>query len=108
MPDSPPPIYIATAGPIQSYRTGKMTDGIITVGAADEKLKMLMERFEKGATEAGKDPETMPKMIQLKVSFAPTDQEAIAAQSRTGPMAGWPFRKVTFEILKTSRQWPSW
>lgn len=93
MPDSPPPIYIATAGPIQSYRTGKMTDGIITVGAADEKLKMLMERFEKGATEAGKDPATMPKMIQLKVSYAPTDQEAIDSAVREWPNGGMAFPK---------------
>ena len=48
MPDAPPPIYVATAGPIQSYRTGKMTDGLITVGAADEKLKMLDGAIREG------------------------------------------------------------
>src|SRR3954469_10495911 len=69
LPPSPPPIYVATAGPIQSYRTGKTCDGLITVGAADEKIKMLIERFEKGAREAGKDPSKMPKIMQFKVSY---------------------------------------
>src|SRR3712207_5592545 len=56
MPETPPPIYVATAGPIQSKRTGKYCDGIITVGAADEKIKMLLEKFEEGAREEDKDP----------------------------------------------------
>lgn len=93
MPATPPPIYVATAGPIQSYRTGKMTDGLITVGAADEKLKMLVERFEKGAIEAGKDPAKMPKIIQLKVSLAETDELAIERAVREWPNGGMAFPK---------------
>ncbi|WP_040667019.1 TIGR03557 family F420-dependent LLM class oxidoreductase, partial [Nitrolancea hollandica] len=68
-PEQPPPIYVATSGPVMSERTGRHTDGIITVGAADEKIKMLMGRFEKGAREAGKDPSRMPRLIQLHVSW---------------------------------------
>ncbi|CAN5774402.1 TIGR03557 family F420-dependent LLM class oxidoreductase [soil metagenome] len=93
MPETPPPIYIATAGPIQSYRTGKMTDGLITVGAADEKLKMLMERFEKGATEAGKDVSKMPKIIQLKVSYAESDEKAVETAVKEWPNGGMAFPK---------------
>ncbi|CAN5769289.1 TIGR03557 family F420-dependent LLM class oxidoreductase [soil metagenome] len=93
MPETPPPIYVATAGPIQSYRTGKMTDGLITVGAADEKLKMLMERFEKGATEAGKDVTKMPKIIQLKVSLAETDEQAVEMAVKEWPNGGMAFPK---------------
>ncbi|MEA2531825.1 MAG: coenzyme F420-dependent glucose-6-phosphate dehydrogenase, partial [Thermomicrobiales bacterium] len=93
LPPSPPPIYVATAGPIQSYRTGKMTDGLITVGAADEKIKMLIERFEKGAREAGKDPSTMPKIIQFKVSYAATEDEAIAQAIKEWPNGGMAFPK---------------
>src|ERR687889_750767 len=36
MPEIPPPIYVATAGPLQSRRTGEFCDGIITVGAEDQ------------------------------------------------------------------------
>ncbi len=94
LPDSPPPIYVATSGPIMAGRTGKLTDGIITVGAADEKVKMLMERFDKGAREAGKDPSKMAKIIQVKVSYAPTDQEAIDAAVKDWPNGGMNFPKA--------------
>lgn len=94
LPDSPPPIYVATSGPIMAARTGKLTDGIITVGAADEKVKMLMERFDKGAREAGKDPSKMAKIIQVKVSYAPTDQEAIDSAVKDWPNGGMNFPKA--------------
>jgi G6PDH family F420-dependent oxidoreductase len=93
LPPSPPPIYVATSGPIQSYRTGKMTDGLIVVGAADEKIKMLIERFETGAREAGKDPATMPKIIQFKVSFAASEEEAVAQAIKEWPNGGMAFPK---------------
>jgi coenzyme F420-dependent glucose-6-phosphate dehydrogenase len=94
LPDAPPPIFVATSGPIMAGRTGKFTDGIITVGAADEKLKMLMERFEKGAREAGKDPSTMPRMLQVKVSYAETNEEAVDSAVRDWPNGGMNFPKA--------------
>lgn len=94
MPETPPPIYVATSGPIMAFRTGKFTDGIITVGAADEKLKMLLERYEKGAREAGKDVASMPKMLQVKVSFAGTEEEATAAAIKEWPNGGMAFPKA--------------
>jgi coenzyme F420-dependent glucose-6-phosphate dehydrogenase len=93
MPETPPPIFVATSGPIMAGRTGKYTDGIITVGAADEKLKMLMERFEKGAREEGKDPATMPRMLQVKVSYADTNEEAVDSAVEHWPNGGMNFPK---------------
>ncbi|HEY8600798.1 MAG TPA: TIGR03557 family F420-dependent LLM class oxidoreductase [Thermomicrobiales bacterium] len=89
-----PPIYVATAGPIQSERTGRTCDGIITVGAADEKIGMLMGRFEKGAREAGKDPSTMPRLIQLHVSWAETMEEATENAVKGWPNGGMNFPKA--------------
>src|SRR5438093_1163168 len=40
LPERPPPIYVATSGPVNAERTGRTADGIITVGAADEKIRM--------------------------------------------------------------------
>src|SRR4051812_10963444 len=94
LPPSPPPIYVATSGPIMAYRTGKFTDGIILVGAADEKLRMLVQKFEQGARDAGKDPATMPKMIQVKVSYAPTLEAATEAAVRDWPNGGMAFPKA--------------
>lgn len=94
LPDAPPPIYIATSGPIQAGRTGKSVDGIITVGAADEKIKMLMDRFDKGAKEAGKDPSSMPKMLQVKVSYASSDEKAVEMAVEDWPNGGMNFPKA--------------
>ena len=94
MPDTPPPIYVATAGPIQSRRTGEFCDGIITVGAPDEKIKNLMEKFEEGARRADKDPSEMPRMIQLHVSWAEDQEEAEQQAVREWPNGGMPFPKA--------------
>jgi coenzyme F420-dependent glucose-6-phosphate dehydrogenase len=64
MPEVAPPVLVATAGPINARKTGK---------------------FEEGAREAGKDPDTMPKVLQLHLSWAPTDEEAL-----TNAMVEWP------------------
>ena len=93
LPANPPPIYIATSGPIMSERTGRHTDGIITVGAADEKIAMLMGRFEKGAREAGKDPSQMPRIIQLHVSWAESYDAAMENAMTEWPNGGMNFPK---------------
>ena len=94
LPESPPPVYVATSGPIMAGRTGKLADGIITVGAADEKLTMLMDRFEKGARDAGKDPSSLARLLQIKVSYASTDQEAIDSAVKDWPNGGMNFPKA--------------
>jgi coenzyme F420-dependent glucose-6-phosphate dehydrogenase len=94
MPDSPPPIYVATSGPVMSERTGRLADGIITVGAPDEKIRGLMERFEKGAREAGKDPSGMPRIMQLHVSWAESREAAVDQAVREWPNGGMAFPKA--------------
>jgi alkanesulfonate monooxygenase SsuD/methylene tetrahydromethanopterin reductase-like flavin-dependent oxidoreductase (luciferase family) len=75
-------------------RTGKFTDGIITVGAADEKIKMLLDRYEKGAREAGKDPAEMPRILQLKISYATSEAEATENAMKEWPNGGMNFPKA--------------
>ena len=69
LPPTPPPIYIATAGPVTAEWAGRECDGIITPGASLEKLRMLLGKFEEGARKAGKDPARMPKLLQLHMSW---------------------------------------
>jgi G6PDH family F420-dependent oxidoreductase len=87
------PVYVATAGPVNAKKTGKFADGIITVGAADEKIGMLWDKFEEGAKEAGKNVTTSPKLLQIHVSWAPTDDEAVDNAVREWPNGGMPFPK---------------
>ena len=87
------PVYVATAGPVNAKKTGRFADGIVTVGAADEKIGMLWSKFEEGAREAGKDPSGAPKMLQIHISWAATDQEAIDQAVLEWPNGGMAFPK---------------
>jgi len=93
MPERPPPIYVATAGPITAKKVGRFADGLITVGASDEKIETALAAFEEGCVEAGKDPTTLPRILQLHLSWAPTEEEATANALREWPNGGMRFPK---------------
>ena len=94
MPATPPPILVATAGPLNAERTGRLADGIITVGAPLEKVAGLLDRFAQGARQAGKDPDSMPKVLQLHLSWAETDEQALANAMAEWPNGGMKFPKA--------------
>ncbi|WP_111720394.1 TIGR03557 family F420-dependent LLM class oxidoreductase [Homoserinimonas sp. OAct 916] len=85
MPDSAPEILVATAGPVTARRAGRITDGLITIGAPLEKIAGLFNRFDAGAREAGRDPQTMKKVLRLHLSWAATDSEALDNALRLWP-----------------------
>jgi G6PDH family F420-dependent oxidoreductase len=93
IPEEKVPIYVATAGPVNAKRTGKFADGIITVGAADEKINMLWDKFREGAAEAGKDASAMRTQLQVHVSWAPTQAESEENALKEWPNGGMPFPK---------------
>jgi len=93
MPDEPPPIYVATAGPVTAERTGRLADGFISVGAPESKIEMLFGRLEKGVRESGRDPATFPKILQLHMSWAETDEEAMQNAILEWPNGGMKFPK---------------
>ena len=93
LPEQPAPILVATAGPVTAEWTGVQCDGIITPGASLEKLRMLLGKFSVGARQAGKDPATMPKMLQLHLSWAETYEEALQNALTEWPNGGMPFPK---------------
>jgi coenzyme F420-dependent glucose-6-phosphate dehydrogenase len=94
MPEQAPPVLVATAGPVNARRTGEHADGMITVGAPLEKIDMLLGRFADGARKAGKDPDAMPRLLQLHLSWAPTDEEALANAMDQWPNGGMKFGKA--------------
>jgi coenzyme F420-dependent glucose-6-phosphate dehydrogenase len=91
--DARVPVYVATAGPVNAKKTGRFADGIITVGAADEKIRMLWDKYSEGAREAGKDHTETPKLLQIHISWARTDEEAVDQAVREWPNGGMPFPK---------------
>jgi G6PDH family F420-dependent oxidoreductase len=92
-PEQPVPIYVATSGPVNAKRAGRWADGLITVGAADEKLDLLWDKFAEGAREAGKDPDAMRTQLQVHVSWAASQEAAEAQALKEWPNGGMPFPK---------------
>jgi coenzyme F420-dependent glucose-6-phosphate dehydrogenase len=93
MPEVAPEILVATAGPVTAKRAGRHADGLITVGAPLEKISGLFARFAEGARDAGKDPDTMPKVLQVHLSWAETDEAALAGAMQQWPNGGMKFPK---------------
>ncbi|WP_066582193.1 TIGR03557 family F420-dependent LLM class oxidoreductase [Cellulomonas timonensis] len=94
MPDVAPEILVATAGPVTAKRAGRHADGLITVGAPLEKISGLFAKFAEGARESGRDPETMPKVLQVHLSWAETDEQAMANAMTEWPNGGMKFPKA--------------
>jgi len=93
MPPVAPEILVATAGPVTAKRAGRHADGLITVGAPLEKISMLFGKFDDGARDVGKDPSRMPKVLQLHMSWAETDEEAMRNALLEWPNGGMKFPK---------------
>jgi coenzyme F420-dependent glucose-6-phosphate dehydrogenase len=94
MPETPPEVLVATAGPVTAKRAGRTVDGLITVGAPLEKIAGLFAKFDDGAREAGKDPSRMPRVLQLHLSWAATDEEAMRNALTEWPNGGMRFPKA--------------
>jgi G6PDH family F420-dependent oxidoreductase len=93
MPAEPPPIFIATAGPVTAKKTGALADGLITVGAPDEKIEMILEKCREGCRDVGNDSDRFRFIGQLHLSWAPTEQEALANALAEWPNGGMKFPK---------------
>ncbi len=94
MPDQPPPIFVATAGPITARRTGQSADGIITVGAPEAKLEMIKMRCEEGRTQSERDGGQFKYILQLHLSWAETDEQALHNAMTEWPNGGMKFPKA--------------
>ena len=91
MPAIAPEILIATAGPVTARRAGRVADGLITTSGPIDRLDALLSRFRDGAREAGRDASQMPKVLQLHLSWAATDEEAMRNALVEWPIAGMRF-----------------
>ena len=94
MPDVAPPIYIATAGPVTAKRTGALADGLITVGAPEGKIETIFEKCREGCREAGNDPDKFKYILQLHLSWAATDEQAVRNAMDEWPNGGMKFPKA--------------
>jgi coenzyme F420-dependent glucose-6-phosphate dehydrogenase len=69
-PDEPVPIYVAASGPLAAKLAGRAGDGFIcTSGKKAELYHELVGNLEEGARAAGRDPASIERMIEIKLSY---------------------------------------
>ena len=70
-PDESVPLYVAASGPAAAKLAGRVADGFIcTSGKAPELYsETLIPALNEGAEKAGRDPNSIERMIEMKVSF---------------------------------------
>jgi G6PDH family F420-dependent oxidoreductase len=91
LPDTPPPIYIGAKGPKTVRFAGEVCDGLITPAASPDTLRTILDNFAAGARAAGKNPDQMPKMLQVHLSWAESYEQA-----RDNAMTEWPNGGMSF------------
>jgi len=77
MPRGHIPIYISSLVPNSAFFAGYYGDGLITVANPHEVMKGIISNFEAGAWKAGKDPEMMPKQVEIWVAYTDDTDAAV-------------------------------
>jgi coenzyme F420-dependent glucose-6-phosphate dehydrogenase len=69
-PEQPIPIFMAAGGPKAAALAGEIGDGfIVTSGKGEDLYHTLLDGLAEGAQSAGRDPATIDKFIEIKVSY---------------------------------------
>ena len=69
-PEQPVPIYVAASGPLAAKLAGRVGDGFICTSGKDPQLYVdLLANVKEGAEKAGRDYESIKRMIEVKVSY---------------------------------------
>jgi coenzyme F420-dependent glucose-6-phosphate dehydrogenase len=79
-PEQPVPVYVAASGPLAAKLAGRAGDGFIcTSGKRPELYRELLDKVDEGAQAAGRDPATVRRMIEIKLSYDRDRQFALDA-----------------------------
>jgi coenzyme F420-dependent glucose-6-phosphate dehydrogenase len=84
-PERPIPIYIAAGGPKAAALVGEIGDGfIVTSGKGEELYHTLLGGLAEGAARTDRDPDSIAKFIEIKVSY---DHDVAFAKEACKPWA---------------------
>jgi coenzyme F420-dependent glucose-6-phosphate dehydrogenase len=88
-PDEPIPILIAAAGARSARFVGAEGDGFITTSGKPRELYVdtLLPAVEQGARDTGRDPKSLERLLEVKVSYEDSVEQAIEACSFWGALA---------------------
>jgi coenzyme F420-dependent glucose-6-phosphate dehydrogenase len=94
-----PPIYVAAAGPVFAKYAGQFADGFIcTSGKAPELYgDTLLPNVAAGREAAGRKPEDVDMMIEMKVSFDTDAKRAVEDTRHWAALALSPEEKLSVE-----------
>jgi len=95
-PETMVPLYIGASGPAATRLAGRMADGWITTSGKDPALytDKLIPALEEGLQKAGRSADDVDTLIEVKVSFADTRQEALEKTRFWAPLALSPEEKT--------------
>jgi coenzyme F420-dependent glucose-6-phosphate dehydrogenase len=95
-PDTQVPIYIGAAGPAATRLAGRIADGFITTSGKKRELytDTLLPALHEGLEKAGRPADAIDTLIEVKVSLAPTLDEAREKTRFWAPLALTPEEKM--------------
>ncbi len=97
-PEVPVPVYVAASGPLAARLAGRVGDGFIcTSGKRPELYTELTDAVAEGAVAAGRDPATVRRMIEIKVSYDTDSEAALRACDWWAALALAPEEKLGVE-----------
>ena len=88
-PEQPVPIYIGASGPAATRLAGRVADGFITTSGKGHGLytDTLLPAVREGAEKAGRTVDDLDLLIEVKVSFDPDRERALADTRYWGALA---------------------
>jgi coenzyme F420-dependent glucose-6-phosphate dehydrogenase len=97
-PEHPVPLYIAGAGPAATRLAGRVADGWITTsGKGREFYGNLIPALDEGIEKAGRAADDVERLLEIKVSFDPDHDQAMANTRFWGALALTPDEKTGVE-----------
>jgi len=98
-PETPVPIYVAASGAVAARLAGRMGDGFIcTSGKAKELYtETLLPAVAEGLEKAGRAPDSIERMIEMKVSFDADRARALEDTRHWAALALAPEEKMGVE-----------
>ena len=98
-PDEPVPLWLAGSGPAATRFAGRVGDGYITTSGKDPALytDTLLPAVQEGAEKAARSVADLEMMIEVKVSFDHSREEAMNATHFWGALGLSPEQKSGVE-----------
>ncbi|MGB4810269.1 MAG: glucose-6-phosphate dehydrogenase (coenzyme-F420), partial [Candidatus Phosphoribacter baldrii] len=88
-PEQPVPVYVAAGGPLVARYAGRVADGFICTSGKGRELyaDQLVPAVDEGLDKAGRDRASIDRMIEVKVSWDPDPDAALANTRFWAPLS---------------------